>query len=241
MRKALRLAEKALSILLDDWGYIYGTSGQLWTTRAQEDLKAKYAMNPTHYKDYKLSAEIGDKWIGHHVADCSGLIVYLCKAYDVSVPHGSNSIWKDSLSEKWPINGSIPVGAVVLKARGTDYYHIGIYVGDGEVVEAQGTKTGVVKSKLDTWSHYGLLKDFDYTDGDLPELQPGQAVVDVPNDGALKVRQKPSTVNGKVIDNIREGNSVEVLAVSGEWAKIRYKKDGYVMKKYLYNALTDKS
>ena len=210
MRKALRLAEKALSILLDDWGYIYGTSGQLWTTRAQEDLKAKYAMN-------------------------------LCKAYDVSVPHGSNSIWKDSLSEKWPINGSIPVGAVVLKARGTDYYHIGIYVGDGEVVEAQGTKTGVVKSKLDTWSHYGLLKDFDYTDGDLPELQPGQAVVDVPNDGALKVRQKPSTVNGKVIDNIREGNSVEVLAVSGEWAKIRYKKDGYVMKKYLYNALTDKS
>ena len=65
-------------------------------------------------------------------------------------------------------------------------------------------------------------------------------MVDVPSVGTLKVRQKPSTVNGRVIDNIREGDSVEVLAVSGEWAKIRYQKDGYVMKKYLYNALTDK-
>ena len=232
MHKALRLAEKALSILAEDWGYIYGTSGQLWTAEAQEELKANYNVNPDKYKNYKLSAEIGNKWVGHHVADCSGLIAYLCRTFSVSVPHGSNSIWRYSLSKKGPISGSIPIGSIVFKLKGEDYYHVGVYVGNGEVVEAQGTKTGVVKSKLDTWSHYGLLKDFDYTDGDLPELQPGQAVVDVPNDGTLRVRERPSET-GKVIDTIRENDAVEVLATSGEWAKIRYVKEGYVMNKFL--------
>lgn len=232
MLKASCLAEKALSILAEDWGYIYGTSGQLWTTRAQEDLKSKYTADPDKYKNYKLSAEIGNKWIGHHVADCSGLISYLCREFGVSVPHGSNSIWRYSLSQKGPISGPIPVGSLVFKLKGEDYYHVGVYVGNGKVVEAQGTKAGVVKSKLDTWSHYGLLKDFYYSNSETPQLQPGQAVVDVPNDGTLRVRERPSET-GKVIDTIRENDTVEVLATSGEWAKIKYVKEGYVMNKFL--------
>lgn len=42
--------------------------------------------------------------------------------------------------------------------------HIGVYVGDGWVIEARGTEYGVVKSKLSTqpWKKWGYLKDVDY-------------------------------------------------------------------------------
>ena len=34
-------------------------------------------------------------------------------------------------------------GTAVFKVKGSDYYHVGLYIGDGTVIEAQGTKTGV--------------------------------------------------------------------------------------------------
>lgn len=229
-------ADIALQILPEKWGYIYGQAGAMWTKAKQEQLEKTTAAK------YELGRKYGAKWIGHHVADCSGLVVYICKNFGFSVPHGSNSIWRDSLSEKGMIETTaLPVGALVFKLRGgTDYYHVGVYVGGGKVVEAQGTKTGVVESKLSTWSHYGLLKKVEYTsgggsdtDGGKDEdLKPGSAVVDVPNDGTVNVRTAPA---GAKQDTLREGEKCEILSVSGDWAKVEYRKTGYIMAKFLRN------
>ena len=61
-------------------------------------------------------------------------------------------------------------------------------------------------------------------------MEKGTAVVDVPNDGTLWVRTRPS---GDKKDAIREGDEVTVLEVDGDWAKVRYETDGWVMKKFL--------
>ena len=227
----LSLVQTAIECYNSNWGYIYATSGELWTEAKQANLIKTKANN----SNYSLSIQYGSKWIGHYVADCSGLIVYLGRKLGFSVPHGSNSIWKNSLSQKGILSTSafLPPGALVFKLRNaTDYYHVGVYVGDGKVVEAQGSKAGVIESKLSSWTHYGLLKAVDYSEEEVVPLGTGEAVVDVPNDGTVNIRVRPSST-AKIQDTLHEGDTLEVLAVSGDWAKVRYSKEGYIMAKFL--------
>lgn len=236
MPSGFDLATKVQVPLSEKWGYIFGTSGQVWTQAAQDRITKEKAGNP----NYKLSIEYGSKWIGRRVTDCSGLILWLLLLWGIRVPHGSNSIWKNGyLSHKGKITGDIPVGALVFKLRGeNDYYHVGVYIGNGNVVEAQGTRAGVILSQLGTWTHYGLIKgvDYDGTEEKQKEAKEpmgaGKGIVDVPNDGTVNVRAKPS-LQGQKITTLREGEQLEVLAVSGEWAKIRYTGEGYVMTRYI--------
>lgn len=224
------LATLAVGILLLKWGYIYGQAGAMWTAAKQKELEQTTA------EKYEAGRKYGAKWIGHNVADCSGLVVYLCKQLGFSVPHGSNSIWRECLSEKRTIGAmTIPVGALVFKLRnGTDYYHVGVYVGGGKVVEAKGTQAGVVESDLSTWTHYGLLKQLNYSGAEEKDesLKVGSAVVDVPNNGTVNVRESPS---GKKVDTLKEGERCEVLSVSNGWAKVEYKRTGYIVAKFLRN------
>lgn len=220
-------AQSARAILPQKWGYIWGTSGEVWTAEKQA------AATREQTRLY------GSKWIGHKVADCSGLIVYLCRAAGIAVPHGSNSIWDKSLSESGEIKRELPDGALVFKLRdGDDYYHVGVYVGGGKVVEAKSTYSGVVESKLSGWTHYGLIKGIKYnqeTKKDTDVLTVGVALVDVPNNGTVNVRTKASS-NSQRQDTLKEGESCNVLEVSGDWARVEYKKTGYIMSKYLRNA-----
>lgn len=226
------LARLALEVHSQKWGYIFGKAGVKWTAAMQD------AMDKTTESKYDSARKYGRKWVGHYVADCSGLVKYLCKKCGVVVPHGSNSQWRDSLFEKGIIPGNaFPMGALVFKLRnGTDFYHVGIYVGNGNVVEAQGTQTGVVMTKLSTWSHYGLVRGIGYSDkrDEVIGLKPGLAYVDVPNDGTVNIR-KAASGNSTKLGTLREGDECEVIAVNGDWAEVRYVSSGYIMSKFLRN------
>lgn len=226
------LADLAIGILPLGWGYIYGQSGAMWTAAKQAQLERTTA------KKYESGRKYGAKWIGHNVTDCSGLVVNLCKRLGFAVPHGSNSLWDRSLYVKGPIVGAfVPIGALVFKRKGIDdYYHVGIYVGSGRVVEARGTQAGVVSSDLVDWGYYGLLKCLKYDDSgeEVKALEVGPAFVDVPNDGTVNIRSKPDS-SGKKQGTLREGEACEVLSVDGDWAEVEYKKTGYIMSKFLRN------
>lgn len=229
MATGYQIAEKARIPLADKWGYIWGKSGQLWTRDAWNQLKKDRVGN----SNYTNSIKYGEKWIGHRVADCSGLIVWIYNQFGLRIAHGSNSMWSGYLMEKGTISGEIPVGALVFKVRNkTDYYHVGVYVGNGKVIESRGAQSGVVESSLGTWTHYGLSKGISYTSDKKEEspMEKGTAVVDVPNDGTLWVRTKPS---GEKKDAIREGDEVTVLEVDGDWAKVKYEAEGWVMSRFL--------
>lgn len=144
----------------DKWGYIWGTSGQVWTEAKQRAATRK------------MTIQYGRRWIGRCVADCSGMFVWAFKQLGASIYHGSNTIWNKYCSSKGKLSKGqrtdgqpIKPGTAVFLYRASDNnrHHIGLYVGDDTVIEAKGTMYGVVTSRLNHWDEWGELKDVDYT------------------------------------------------------------------------------
>ena len=63
------------------WGYIFGKAGIIWTKQMQAMTSKGSA-----------ECEYGGQWIGHHVADCSGVMVYIWKQHGLKIEHSSNGI-----------------------------------------------------------------------------------------------------------------------------------------------------
>lgn len=155
---ANELCDKFKEPLKDAWGYIFGKSGQLWT-KAQQDAATR-----------PQTVSYGRQWIGHRVADCSGLFVWAIKQFGESIYHGSNTIWSDYCSKQGKLNKgqrcdgiALKPGTAVFLLNDTGRHHIGLYIGDDTVIEAKGTKWGVVTSHADHWDEWGELKQVDYS------------------------------------------------------------------------------
>lgn len=141
-------------------GYILGKYGQLCT---EAMIRAGSKQNNDQTQKY------GRRWIGHIVWDCSGLPYAKAKALGYSIPHGANSIWNSCLKEKgkasdYPPSKRLP-GMAVFLTSGSNRHHIGTYVGGGLVVEAKGTRWGVVVSRFEDWDEAGYYKG---VENDLP-------------------------------------------------------------------------
>lgn len=166
----------------EKWGYIYGTSGQMWTQAKQTDLEKKYASDPERYSDLEKGAKYGSRWIGKYVIDCSGMPYRAFNKLGVKIAHGSNSIWNSYLSQKGKLTdksaaflATLPKGAAILTGNDSSKPHIGTYDGNGYVIEARGTTSGVVKTSINDskWKYWGLYKDLDYDVSPVPVPEPG--------------------------------------------------------------------
>lgn len=169
-------------MLRDQWGYIWGTAGIEWT-QARQDAT-----------ENEMAQKYGSRWIGHMVADCSGVMVYIWRQYGLKIPHGSNSIKRQSMGKL----STIPKpGQGALKLRdGDDYYHIGIVAKDGQhVYEAKGTIFGFVVSDVKEWDWFGDFNDVDYEEVPMPD---GERVI---------YRAEVTTQSGPL--NMRSGNGTE--------------------------------
>jgi len=146
----------------EKWGYIYGASGQKWT-QAKQNAATR-----------EQTVKWGQRWVGKTVADCSGLFVWAFKQLGGSIYHGSNTIWKKYCSAQGKITADsvLKPGTAVFLCKGNDRHHIGLYIGEGWVIEAKGTYYGVVRSKVSAWHEWGELKDVDYEAGEEPAFQP---------------------------------------------------------------------
>ena len=232
MIKASELIKLFLFALEQLWGYIWGTAGIEWT-QARQNQKVQYMVDK-YGKDWKKNADAkndtyykaalyGAKWIGHIVADCSGLFVWAFKKLGGAIYHGSNSIYDRYCSEKGKLTDekrkNLLPGTAVFVDKGGNKSHIGLYVGKGKVIEAAGTEAGVCTSNLtaNKWTYYGLLKGVTYdlpADAEIPVSTPSEASDD-----------KSSTVNEPTL---RKGNK-------GDWVTILQNKLmllGYALPKY---------
>ena len=186
--------------------------------------------------------------------DCVGLLIgaLLLAGIQYSGIHGSNYF-----ARNWTIGlkhiastSELIAGDVVFKSKmpgdpdydlpekysgsswKNDFYHIGVVTSVTPLRIAHCSSGGMhYDSKLGKWSYFGRCRNVQYEEHDVKPVS-GPAIVDVPNDGTLNVRSKPSSRASR-IDTIREGTEVDVLAESAGWAKIRYAKEGYVLSKYL--------
>lgn len=158
MIQAQKLIETFQYMYDNNWGYIWGKYGQLWTEKQQ-----KAATRETTVK-------YGARWIGHYVTDCSGAFYYAYKQFGEYIYHGSNTIWNKYCSAKGKLKAGaredgqpIKPGTAVFLYDGTKRHHIGLYIGGDTCIEAKGTINGVTISRLSHWDEWGELRDVDYS------------------------------------------------------------------------------
>ena len=233
-----------------NWGYIYGTAGTKWTQSAQNQkvnyMENKYGSNwktsSEAKKDkYYYSAMYGAKWIGHYVADCSGLFVWAYKKYGLSIAHASNSIYKSYCNVKGKLKAGVREdgkellpGTAVFTGTENDHGHIGLYIGNGWVIEASGTQTGVIKSKvsLAKWTYFGELNAVNYGKEPSPAPIPEKDTATVTGKN-VALRYGPTTSAG-VITRIATGRTVKLDTPPSDWQYVTVDgKSGYMMKQFL--------
>lgn len=204
-------AQEALKILdiRPAAGYIMGTAGKLWTAADQKALEQKYYSDPVKYSDYKLGAQVGKKWIGHRVWDCSGLTKDCAKKLGLNYHHGSNSSYNyDCVAKGEKTAGlKLPPGAWVYTGTTKNRGHIGIVIDDEWVVEAQGTNAGVVKSKLSLkkWTWWGLGKGITF------EFTPGVNPISKPVQPAKPAKTSSTASKIPAYPTVRRGDKGEVV------------------------------
>ena len=173
MIKAEELIAKFQQALDDHWGYIWGTAGVMWTEARQK------ALDKTTDENRAMSRKYGSKWIGHYVADCSGLFVWAFAQFGMKMSHISSNIFISYCTKnKGKLTTALkrtilPGSAVFTGETAGSHPHVGLYIGDDTVIEAHGTVKGVITSKLTDkkWTFYGELKDVAY-DGVEPSPDP---------------------------------------------------------------------
>ena len=167
--------------LSEQWGYIWGQWGAEWT-QAKQTQKVNYMLSKygsgwksdaaAKNDNYYYSALYGSRWIGHRVADCSGLFRWALDRLGLAVAHSSNRIWESYCSSRGQLKQGartdgqplLPGTAVFVHPSGKNRTHIGLYVGDGIVIEASGTQAGVISTAVSNrkWVEWGELKGVSY-------------------------------------------------------------------------------
>ena len=159
MIKAMDIVALFQKALAEHWGYIWGQAGSLWTEARQKAATREQTV------------KYGKKWIGHYVADCSGMFSWAFKKLGGYMYHGSNTMWQGYCTAQGGLKKGkrtdgqeLKPGTAVFCCHGTDRTHVGLYVGDGQVIEASGTVNGVIIGKVTNkkWVEWGELKGVQY-------------------------------------------------------------------------------
>ena len=158
-------------------GYVYATYFDRVITEAYIQAKAK--QYPRQYTSSYIQRS--RRWIGHYAGDCVGLI----KAY----------YWHDGDRVRYGYQGRADTSANgmlnLAKVKGNIntlpnrsglfvHYngHIGVYIGDMEVIESRGVDYGVVKTRLKDrpWTSWGEVPYIDYGSDEMRQGDKGSDV-----------------------------------------------------------------
>lgn len=227
-------------MLREDWGYIWGTAGVMWTAEKQKRLEDTYSVDDLNRGK---SVRYGSKWIGHTVTDCSGVLVYIGLKYGIKYPHGSTSMVEEGYLTDWDTKPHPGWAALVDPTPETaNNNHIG-YVGrDGiTVYEAKGTIDGFVTSKASDkkWTKFCRIRDVDYS-----AIEKGESIpmlseyyyAEITGDD-VRIRTGPGTNYAKIGTNLNKGDIVKVVAEpTDKWvfAQVEGQRvQGYIFKKYV--------
>ena len=163
----LDLAAYAIQAWENGWGYVWGTYGNVLSQSLFDYKLQQYPDGVGQYADF-----IRANWLNRRTADCVGLIKGYgwLNAETLSIEYGTNGMPDYGANQMYQSaneSGSMDampeiVGLAVWKPG-----HIGVYIGGGYVIEAMGTRYGVVKTEVAGrgWSGWCKIPYIDYMEG----------------------------------------------------------------------------
>lgn len=135
--------------------YVYGMKGDVLTKEKYDRLKILFG---------PLVWDIDAQKIGQVCVDCSGLI-----SWGTGI-HRNSQGYHDTAEKVFPIStvNQAPVGAAVW-CKG----HIGIYVGNGRYIAADGSAYGtrIALVENSSFTHWFLLKDIEYEEEEMVQKE----------------------------------------------------------------------
>ena len=163
-KNAADLVAYAIHAWESGWGYVWGTYGNVLTDSLFEYKLEQYPDGVGNYEAF-----IEANWLGGRTTDCVGLIkgygwldpdtLTIGYATNGMPDYGANQMYR-SASVSGTIDTIPEVPGLAVWCDG----HIGVYIGNGEVIEAMGTRYGVVKTKLAdrNWTHWLEIEYINY-------------------------------------------------------------------------------
>ena len=163
-KNATDLVTYAVHAWESGWGYVWGTYGNVLTESLLAYKVSQYPDGVGNHENF-----IRAHWLGGRTTDCVGLI----KGYSWLSPetmtidygtHGMPDIGANQMyytaTESGPIDTMPDIPGLAVWHEG----HIGVYIGGGQVIEAMGTKNGVVKTELAkrNWTHWLKIPYINY-------------------------------------------------------------------------------
>lgn len=220
MIKADKLIEYAINAV--GAGYCWGADGQVCSPKVRRELAGRTS-SQSNKNNLLITCA---KWDGKRVWDCSGLFRGAWRELDKYRSGGATTIYKSWCGEKGTMDTmpDIP-GIAVFRGTPGNMAHIGLYIGNGEVIDARSSGKGVVRTKKAAykWTHWGRLADVDYS-----ETEDEPTVLEVKWRGTVKTK----TGNGinlwdtplKTISvqRVPEGETVAVLDDAWEGLRMAF-------------------
>lgn len=150
------LVQWAIEAEKSGWGYVWGTYGDVFD---QEMFDFKLNQYPDEVGGYEEF--IRQNWLGGRTADCVGLIKgygwYNTETAQIEIGAngmpdiGANTMYENA-AEKGTIDTIPEIPGLAVWHEG----HIGIYIGNGEVIQAANTNAGVIRTPIGQtgWTHW---------------------------------------------------------------------------------------
>lgn len=150
------------------WGYVYGTYGGVLDETLLGGKISQYPNEVGAYEDF-----IRQHWLGGRTADCVGLIKGY-SWYNTETAHmeigsngmpdiGANAMFENA-SEKGTIDTIPEISGLAVWHDG----HIGIYIGNDEVIQAANTNVGVIRTPIaqSGWTHWLKIPYISYNESE---------------------------------------------------------------------------
>lgn len=220
--------------------YWFGTIGQKASLKLFEDRKKAYPSQYKNIKDYE--SQIANP---KPCFDCAGLVKskWVYPKYNAADDLGATGLYgKCTIKGLLELDKLIP-GMLVFKGNDKTKTHVGIYAGNGKIIEAKGHAYGVIESDINaTWKYMAEYYNIDYAAA-APDPIPAppedqgtcchELIVNTQYDD-LMLRSGPGTCY-PIIYRMPKGSIVIWNGLKeGNWLKVQYKHyTGWAHKDYL--------
>lgn len=233
------MLRKFIEYLKNQLGCIYVWGGQGETDITEEWIKRREtnAVNASRaIALWKKRIAEGKSYIA--AFDCSGLIVYYLL---------NNGLLKSDLSSRGLYEKSKKItreelmpGDFVFRHNGVKIHHVGVYIGDGQVIEAKGRDYGVVQQFIDQsgkgyWNRYGRFEPlFEQEENPASEF-PADYIYD--GTAYVNIRKTPDSENSyNIVGKVVKDEIVLVLGIENGWADVVKKTEKRYIRGYCYAA-----